>query len=77
MNCLVCLDWISEPERKENFPSRSGQHHSEPSPISTALRYVIRDTAITQRSAGINPNCNNGEAPPQSDCSRMLGLGSV
>ena len=56
MNHLVVWVGFLSLKEKKIFLSRRGQHHSEPSPISTTLRDVISDAAVAQWLLGTNPN---------------------
>ena len=49
MNRLVCLGWISKPERKENFSfeTRVAPLRTQPK-LPTALLDIVTDAAVTQ-----------------------------
>ena len=50
MNRLVCLGWISKPERKE------GSTTQNPAQTPTALLDIVTDAAVTQWEVATNPN---------------------
>ena len=50
MNRLVCLGWISKPERKE------GSTTQNPAQTPTALLDIVTDAAVTQWELATNAN---------------------
>jgi len=48
MNRLVCLGWISKPERKDNFLRDAGGTTQNPAQTPTALLNIVIDAAVTQ-----------------------------
>ena len=54
MNRLVCLGWISKPERKDNFLRDAGGTTQNPAQTPTALLDTVTDAAVTQWLLGTN-----------------------
>jgi len=56
MNRLVCLGWISKPERKDNFLRDAGGTTQNPAQTPTALLNIVIDAAVTQWLLATNAN---------------------
>jgi hypothetical protein len=74
MNRLVCLDWISKPERKF-FLRDAGITTQNPTQTPTALLDIVTDAAVTQWELATNVNKQRNafrrEARREPDCRRL------
>ena len=78
MNRLVCLGWISKPERKENFFLRDAGTTQNPAQTPTALLDIVTDAAVTQWELGNNANAQRNASHrggrPQSRLFVTIGI---